>query len=435
MKKWISIVFLLLNLVLSVNLFANEQRFPKPEFETGYVQPDAITPEPRSLSLEYFDVLILIGVLSLTAFFVYKRRSRKGILWLSIFSLLYFGFFREGCICSIGAIQNMALSFFNNDYAVSWTVIAFFVIPLLFTLFFGRLFCATSCPLGVLQDLLVIKPIRLPNWVQKTLGLFPYIYLGLAVLYAATGTDFIICRFDPYVGIFRMGAAFNMVILGVAFVVLGLFVARPYCRFVCPYGVLLKWMSKLSKNHLSITPSKSIQCNLCEHSCPYDAIEVPSSDKEKLNSERNLKRFIIFAILIPVWIVLGGYTVSLSHQFLAQANKDVYLAEMLLENPELANDQENIDIKTFMASERTIDELVADAQRINEQFYIGSWILGCFIGLVIGVMLMQQFRFRKRIDFEPNRGDCYSCGRCMDYCPVPADGSEIDLNNLDRKKV
>ncbi len=416
--KHLFYLLLLLLAFMSFDSVNAQQRFPKPEFESGYEQPDVIVPEPRALSLEYFDVIILIIVLSLTAYFALKSRSRRGILLLSIFSLAYFGFYREGCICSIGSIQNMALSLFNDSYAVSWTVIAFFSIPLLFTLFFGRVFCATACPLGVIQDLLIIKPISIPKWVQKGLGLFPYIYLGLAILYAATATDFVICRFDPFVGIFRMGASFFMVILGVSFVLIGMFVARPYCRFVCPYGVLLNWMSRLSKNHLSITPSKCIQCNLCENSCPFDAIEKPSVDKEKLNSPKNIKRFKIAAFMIPVWVLLGGFAVSQAYEILASVHPDVYLAEMIIENPSLANDLENIDVKTFMSSDRSMDDLVKDAKIILNQFYYGSWILGAFIGFIIGVMLMQQFRYRKRVDFEPNKGECFSCARCIDYCPV-----------------
>jgi NosR/NirI family nitrous oxide reductase transcriptional regulator len=34
------------------------------------------------------------------------------------------------------------------------------------------------------------------------------------------------------------------------------------------------------------------------------------------------------------------------------------------------------------------------------------------------VKLVSQVVFRKREDYEPHRGDCFSCGRCMDYCPV-----------------
>lgn len=417
MRRFLQISFFLTTLLLSF-LAQAEQRFPKPEFETGYEQPTVVTPEPRALSLEYIDVIILLLVLSLAAYFALKSRSRRGILLLSIFSLIYFGFYREGCICSVGSVQNMALSFFNDNYAISWQVVAFFVIPLLFTLFFGRIFCAAACPLGVIQDLLVIKPISVPKWIQKGLGLFPYIYLGLAILYASTATDFIICRYDPFVGIFRRGAAFHMIILGASFILIGLFVARPYCRFVCPYGVLLNWMSRLSKNHLTITPSKCIQCNLCEHSCPFDAIEKPSQNKEKLNDEKNIRQFKISLFLIPIWMIIGGFAVSQSSHFLAKAHPDVYLAEMLIENPALSNDTENIDIKTFMASERTIDMLVVDAKIILHKFYIGSWILGGFIGLMIGLMIMQQYRFRKSVDFEPDKGDCFSCARCIDYCPV-----------------
>ena len=138
----------------------------------------------------------------------------------------------------------------------------FFVLPLLSTLFYGRTFCAGVCPLGAIQDLVIVKPISLPKWLNKTLGLIPYVYLSLAVLFAATGTDFIICRYDPFVGIFRMDAKFLMIVLGVAFLLMGMFVGRPYCRFLCPYGVLLSWMSRFSKKHLTITPSECIQCKL-----------------------------------------------------------------------------------------------------------------------------------------------------------------------------
>jgi NosR/NirI family transcriptional regulator, nitrous oxide reductase regulator len=231
-----------------------QQRFPKPEFESGYEQPDVITPEPRAMSLEYLDLAVLLTVLSLASWYALRKRSRQGILWLSIFTLLYFGFYREGCICSVGSVQNVVLSFSDVNYAISASVLILFLLPLVFALFFGRTFCAGACPLGAIQDLVIIQPISLPFWLRKTLGIIPYIYLSLAVLYAATGTDFIICRYDPFVGIYRMDAPYTMVVLGVAFLLMGMFVGRPYCRFFCPYGVLLKWMSKFSRWHLTITP-------------------------------------------------------------------------------------------------------------------------------------------------------------------------------------
>lgn len=411
------ILFVLL-MIMGQSLAAQQQRFPKPEFDTGYTQPSPTTPEPRFAALEFMDVLVLLAVLSLATLFALKSRSRRGILWLSVFSLIYFGFYREGCICSIGAIQNVALSFSDPGYRISLTALLFFLLPLFFTLFFGRTFCAGACPLGAIQDLLIIKPVSLPVWVRKSLGLFAVVYLGLAVLYAATGTDFIICRYDPFVGIFRLDAPFHMAVIGIGFLLTGMFVARPYCRFFCPYGVLLNWMSTVSRRHLSITPAECIQCRLCENSCPFDAINKPTPEKPEDPGRVQYRRFIFFLLLVPVWIAAGGYMVSGAHKILARANQDVFLSELMISRPDLLDDPDNLDIQTFLSSGKSLDSLVEKARMVREKFRKGGWWLGGFLGLVFGLTLVNQTVLRRRKDYEPHRGECFSCGRCMDFCPV-----------------
>jgi len=407
-------------LILAGGLSTAQQRFPKPEFETGYVQPSPTTPEPRAAGLEYFDVAVLLVVLVLATWLALRKRSRRGILWLSIFTLVYFGFIRAGCICAIGAIQNVALSIFDPAYAISLTALLFFVLPLLFALFFGRVFCAGACPLGAIQDLLVIKPVSVPSWIRKTLGFIPVIYLGLAVLFAATGSDFIICRYDPFIGIFRMDGTFLMIFLGVSFLLLGMFFARPYCRVFCPLGVMLGWFSRFSWRHVTITPSECIQCRLCEDSCPFDAIDIPVEKEYRTPevSRKNLKRFILYIALIPLLTLVGGWIGARSHVFLSRVHPDVYLAELMITNPELKEDVDNIDIQEFLKSGQSFDQLVTGASVIRSRFRTGGWILGGFIGLALGITLMNQVVFRRREIFEPNRTDCFSCGRCMDYCPV-----------------
>ena len=406
-----------------------QQRFPRPDFETDYQSPSLLTPEPRQGWMEYMDVFILLIVLSLTTWFVLKKRSRKGVLYLSLFTLIYFGFYRNGCICSIGAIQNVTLALVDPTYAISLTALAFFMLPLLFALFAGRVFCGGACPLGAIQDLIIIKPIELPIGIRKALGVIPYLYLGLAILFAATKTDFIICRYDPFVGIFRMDASFNMFVLGGSFLIMGMFVGRPYCRFLCPYGVLLNWTSSVSKKHLTITPSECIDCKLCERSCPMDAINKPVV--EPVSKKKDINRFILSAILVPVWILVGGYIVSQSHVYLSKANRTVNLAELLITHPELKSDPDNIDIQTFLASGKTMDNLVAEASVIRNQFYYGGWILGGFFGLAFGIMFTRKTIYRNRTDYEPDKGNCVSCGRCMDFCPV---GNEDMMKLMNLKK-
>ncbi|NND08577.1 MAG: 4Fe-4S binding protein [Saprospiraceae bacterium] len=416
-KKWFTGALVLVLAIWEALTYA-QQRFPKPDFESGYVQPHPSTPEPRALLFEYFDVFILVAVLFLAAWFIFKLRSRRGILWLSIFALAYFGFYREGCICPIGSIQNVALSLFQPEYAISIGVLAFFIIPLIVSLFFGRLFCAAACPLGAVQDLLVFDPISLPPWLNKTLGIIPYLYLGLAVLFAATGTDFLICRYDPFVGFFRMDGSFIMIVLGISFVMIGFFIARPYCRFLCPYGVLLNWTSRFSKWHLSITPAECIDCKLCEDSCPFDVIEQPTSLQSNGKTKKDTRRFITYALLMPLLIIMGLYLGGKSHVFLSGAHPDVQLSELLITNPEIKGDPDNIDVQTFLASGKTMTTLVEDAIKIRQEFYTGSALFGGFMGLVLGLFLINQVIFREKTIYEPNKGSCFSCGRCMDYCPV-----------------
>jgi ferredoxin len=104
--------------------------------------------------------------------------------------------------------------------------------------------------------------------------------------------------------------------------------------------------------------------------------------------------------------------------YLSRANQNVYLAELLISDPEIKNDPDNIDVQTFLESGKTMETLVEEAEVMRGQFKTGSMIAGGFIGLVIGLTLINTTVFRKRQDYVPHRGNCLSCGRCMDYCPV-----------------
>jgi polyferredoxin len=97
----------------------------------------------------------------------------------------------------------------DPSYAIPWVVIFFFVLPLLLALVFGRVFCGGVCPLGAIQELVVLKPVQIPRRLDRTLGWLKYVYLVVAIYFAVqplAQRDFIICRFDPFVGMSRSPA-------------------------------------------------------------------------------------------------------------------------------------------------------------------------------------------------------------------------------------
>jgi NosR/NirI family nitrous oxide reductase transcriptional regulator len=394
------------------------ERFPKPDFKSGYVYPQITPPEPRAQYLEYLDVFVFVLALSLASYFALKLRSRQAIFLLMVFSLIYFGFWREGCVCAIGAIQNVTLALFDASYAIPLTVIAFFALPLIFTLFFGRTFCAAVCPLGAIQDVVVLRPVKLPNWVNASLGLLPYIYLGLAVLFAANGAGFIICQYDPFVGFFRLGATFNMILFGCFMLLLGTVVARPYCRFLCPYGVLLNWMSRLSRRHVTITPAECTKCRLCEESCPFDAINKADETPVPENKTRDMRRLAFLILITPIVITAAGWMVSQSSIFLAPAHNTVSLAkEIQLENSGQRRET-TIETRTFRASGKPTETLFQEAIQIQRGFQKGGWLLGGFLGLIFCIKLINLSTRRKQDEYTADNGTCFSCARCFKYCPI-----------------
>ena len=255
-----------------------QKKQPPPQFTTGYRSPTPQTPGPRADVFSTVDVVVLAVVLALTAYFSLVKRSRGEIRMLVTFSVIYFGFYRLGCVCAVGSLQNVALSLGPNGYGLPFMVGAFFLLPIVAALFFGRIFCAAACPLGALQDLLTIKPVKVPVWLEHALGLIPYVYLGFGVLFAATGSAFLICQYDPFVGFFRMSMSATMLWIGVALLVVGIFVGRPYCRFACPYRVLLGLCSRVAWRHATITPDQCVVCSLCEGECPFGAIRKPTPE-------------------------------------------------------------------------------------------------------------------------------------------------------------
>jgi NosR/NirI family transcriptional regulator, nitrous oxide reductase regulator len=422
----------LLLLLISISIVSADivQRFPKPGFESGYERPELSTPSARSLFLEYMDVAVLILALSLASYFAVKQRSRRNIFLLMVLSLIYFGFYRKGCVCSVGSLQNVVYALFHSEYTIPLAVVLFFVIPLVFALFFGRTFCAAVCPLGAIQDAVVLKPSNVPDWLAQVLSIIPYIYLGLAVLFAATGTGFIICQYDPFVGFFRFGASFNMVLFGAFMLLLGTVIARPYCRFLCPYGVLLNWMSRLSKKHLSITPDECINCRLCETSCPFGAINKPVITNSPQPKQKSVVNLAVLIVAAPIVIFSTGWIGSLLHVPLSKANFTVSLAEEIkLEDTGLRTETTD-ETDTFRATGKSTVQLYNEANIVRNQFRIGGWFFGMFIGLIIMIKLINLSKLKKPIDYSADRGNCFSCGRCLDYCPVGREDIENSITEM-----
>ncbi|HTZ51810.1 MAG TPA: 4Fe-4S binding protein [Spirochaetia bacterium] len=394
-----------------------QDRVPRPEFSSGYQEPGVTTPPPRAEWLQYLDVAALGAGLCAAGWLGLRGRSRAGIFLLGAASIAYFGFFRKGCICPIGAIQNASLALADPGYALPFAAVVFLALPLAAALVGGRAFCSGVCPFGALQDAVIIHPLRLPRWLTRALGFLPVIYLALSVLFAAEGAGFVICRFDPFISFFRLGGTPSMLALGAAFLVLGTVVARPYCRFLCPYGAILGALSRLSYRHPTISPDSCVQCGLCEGACPVDAIRAPEHPPSAPPSRKERRAFAAAAAALPLAVMLGAFTGLLAAPYLAAAHPTVRLAIQVQREDSGLTRQTTLESETFRGTRTSAQDLQASAARVRSGFAFGTPIAGGFLGLVLGLKVLATFVRPRRTEYQMDRAACVGCGRCYSYCP------------------
>lgn len=392
-------------------------RFPKPDFESGYEYPEILHPIPMEQVWNVLDIVLLFGLMSLVAWAVHRKESRKVIFGVSIFSVLYYGFFRSGCVCSVGSIQNVVLALADPSYSLPWYVLLIFLLPIAFTLLFGRVFCAGVCPLGALQEVVNIKNFRLTRAVSMALSVIPWIYLGFALMYAATRSQFLICQLDPFIPIFRFGGDLGMIIFGILLLLLSTVVARPFCQFLCPYGALLSIFGKLAVWKMDVTKKGCINCTLCHNSCPVDAIRPPYDNRQKEDRMSGVRRLLMYLLLLPLLTVGGSWLLGSNSNALSRANKDVYLYE-LLQTQEGGEDGEMpLRLRAFYEMGSSEEQLQQKAEDVRRQFHTYSLLVGAMIGFVLGIKLINLSVKRTRKTYEIEHSACVACGKCFNYCP------------------
>jgi NAD-dependent dihydropyrimidine dehydrogenase PreA subunit len=208
-----------------------------------------------------------------------------------------------------------------------------------------------------------------------------------------------------------------MIMTGLLLLLAGVFVARPYCRFLCPFGVLLNWTSRLSRWHVTITPDECVTCRLCENACPFGAIRPANTGRIPEPRKVGVRRLTFLLCLLPALILAGGWAGSRVDRSLARIHSPVRLEEALVSGDKEALRAMKFEKESFESSGTALEDLQAQAARTRGRLHTGGWLFGGFMGAVLGGSLIAASLQRKRRGYEPDRGACLSCGRCYLSCP------------------
>ena len=104
-------------------------------------------------------------------------------------------------------------------------------------------YCANICPFGSAQELagkLSRRKLRITPRVLKLLSVLRNLLWGVLMALLLTGTCTAWVDYELFTAFLYSSASVWVIVLAALFLVLSVWVPRPYCRFVCPTGALIK---------------------------------------------------------------------------------------------------------------------------------------------------------------------------------------------------
>ena len=196
-----------------------------------------------------------------------------------------------------------------------------FIVMLLLTFLFGRIYCSTVCPLGILQDVVSyisrkLKKKKRKRWFKYHKGIhwLRYSLLGIAAVTLIFGLVTVVTILDPYsifgrifsdflrpvvvvvnnglayvlqsmeyYGLYhvdltpmRIGALVVPIGFAITVLVLAATRGRLYCNTICPVGTLLGVVSRFSIFKIRFNEEKCTKCGICVRECKAECMDVPN---------------------------------------------------------------------------------------------------------------------------------------------------------------
>ncbi|MGI6188596.1 MAG: 4Fe-4S binding protein [Clostridiales bacterium] len=142
-----------------------------------------------------------------------------------------------------------------------------FLLGIIMTFLFGRVYCGWICPINTLMNLITavkrklrIKSLAVPGFIKKPA--FRYAMLAAFVL--------------TFVFVMSSGKKLPVLpgLLALGVFLTFFFTENLWHRYLCPYGTILGAAGRLARRSYQIDDYLCISCSACKRVCPADAVEV-----------------------------------------------------------------------------------------------------------------------------------------------------------------
>lgn len=247
-----------------------------------------------SVAIPMFITWVIVSAIAL--YIIWKDiKSVKIKIALYVISIVLAGFVIGGIPSAVMPIQQVLIVLGSGNAMISaiLPLIIIMVLLLLTTIFLGRLFCGFACPVGAIQELLSRIKFKSNLKEQKSINfrietssklawIIRWIFFGVVVVFSLAWSVALLQVLNPFLGfsVFRNAFAVTILLPIITLIIVSIasiFIYRPWCRYLCPFGALAGETSKLSLMKIQRTDDCT-DCGLCEKICPTQ--EASKSSKK-----------------------------------------------------------------------------------------------------------------------------------------------------------
>ncbi len=235
----------------------------------------------------------MLVVLTITFFFQFHATMNARVFyWFRIgfltMTLFFIGWYANA---QLSVVNIMALA---GSLRSGFTWDAFLLDPLVFIqwfavaaalLFWGRgAYCGWLCPFGALQELTnkIARALKVPQWTLPwglNERLWPIKYMIFLALFGLSIVSIPLAEHYAEVEPFKTAIILKFmrdwpfVVFAVTLLVIGLFIERFYCRYLCPLGAALAIPARIRMfDWLRRYKDCGNPCQTCANECPVQAI-------------------------------------------------------------------------------------------------------------------------------------------------------------------
>jgi ferredoxin len=352
-----------------------------------------------------------------------------------------------------------------------------FIIIMVFTLLFGRVYCSSVCPLGTLQDMIIYAGKKIRKKRRFTYSgsykILRYSLLAASVIAFVSGSIFLVTLLDPFsnagrilTGLFKplvflanntassIFESFDMYIIypqkvrgfswtGFIFAssflifitILALKKERVFCNTLCPVGAILGLTSKYSLVKIELEKDSCTGCGLCEKVCKGNCID---SKEKTVDFERCISCYNCFTVCPKEGVV---FTNSLRKEISYNGTKREFIKNTAIYFFGLSGIAwaQNKIIPTKESTVPVYRKYPVSPPGAERTEHFNTYCTACHLCVSACPTAVLQPSFleygftgmlQPRMDFI--KGFCnFECTICLDVCPTDA----IMKKSLDVKKL